>query len=211
MAASNIQAPTKKLGLENSATRAAVIEATERLIREQGFARITSRLVAAEAGIKPPLIHYYFSTMDDLYIEVFRRGVEADLERLTAAVESEDPLRAMWELSRDPIVIRFATEFMALANHNEAVRSEMTLYAEKRRAIQAEAISRDLAARGVTPKIPPMVTAVLLENITRGLMLESALGISLGHAEVEAFLEAGIDTMEVRWAAVESASERQER
>ena len=192
MAVAKTQAPTKKLGLENSATRALVIETTERLIREQGFAKITSRLVAAEAGIKPPLIHYYFSTMDDLYVEVLRSGAEADLERLTVAVESEDPLRAMWELGRDAASIRFTTEFMALANHNDAVRAEITFYAEKRRAIQAEAITRDMAARGLTPKVAPMVTAVLMENIARGLVLESALGISMGHADVEAYLDSGI-------------------
>jgi AcrR family transcriptional regulator len=196
MAAAKIQAPAKKLGLENSATRAMVIETTERLIRELGFARITSRLVAAEAGIKPPLIHYYFNSMDDLYVEVFHRGAEADLERLTAAAAADQPLRAMWTLSRDPNATRFVTEFMAIANHNDAVRAEITRYAEKRREIQAAAITRHLAARGIEPRVPPIVTAVLMENVARGLVLESALGISLGHEEVEALMEAGLRAFE---------------
>src|SRR4051794_19459132 len=92
------EAGSKKLGLESSATRTALVDATEQLLREQGFAAITSRIIAAKAGLKPQLIHYYFNSMDDLYVEVFRRGAEADFERLKLAMTAEHPIRAMWEL-----------------------------------------------------------------------------------------------------------------
>lgn len=166
-----------------------MIDATEELIRDQGFAAVTSRIVAAAVGVKPPLLYYYFESMDELFVEVFRRGAEADLERLAHAVESKDPLRAMWKLSHDPKATRFVTEFMAIANHNEPVRAEITLYAERRRKLQAKGLSRHLAARGVKPRIPPLVLAVLMENVARGQMLESALGISLGHKATEAFIQ----------------------
>jgi len=190
------KAPTKKLGLESSATRAALLEATERLIREQGFGAITSRIVAAAAGLKPQLIHYYFNSMDDLYVEVVRRGAEADLAHMTAALAGDQPLRALWQLSGDPEGSRFVTEFMALANHNDAVRAEITRYAEQKRAVQAEFVSRHLAARGVTPSIPPLVIVVLTENVARGMALESALNISLGHDEMEAFVETCLEEFE---------------
>ncbi len=195
---------TKKLGLASSATRSALVDVTETLIREQGFAAITSRILAAKAGIKPQLIHYYFNSVDDLYVEVFRRGAEADLARLTAALEADQPLRAMWKLSSDPKATRFVTEFMAIANHNETVRAEITRYAETRREVQAEVVSRHLAARGVTPRIPPMVIAVLMENVARGLVLESALSISLGHDEVEIFLEGVLQRFEESGDAIEA-------
>ena len=201
MEASKAAAPAKKLGLERSWTRASIVAATEALIREQGFAKLTSRMVAARAGLKPPLIHYYFNTMDDLYVEVFRQGAEADLARLNAALESDRPLRALWMVSCDPKSTRFIIEFMALANNNDAIRSEITLYAEKRRRFQADAIARHLAERGETPKIDPLVTAVLMENVARGLVLESALDLSLGHEEVEAFLETCLSDLEARGVA----------
>jgi AcrR family transcriptional regulator len=183
-------APEKKLGQENSATRTALVDATEQLIREQGFAAITSRIVAAKAGLKPQLIHYYFKGMDDLYVEVFRRGAEADLARLAAAVDSDQPLRTLWRVGHDPKSTRFVTEFMALANHNPAILAEITRYAGKLRELQTEALSRHLAARGLEPKVPPVVMSVLMSTVSRGMVLESALNISLGHAETEAFVEA---------------------
>jgi AcrR family transcriptional regulator len=181
---------TKKLGLESSATRMALVDATEQLLREQGFAAITSRMIAAKAALKPQLIHYYFDSMDDLYLAVFRRGAEQDLERLRAAKTEKHPLRALWKLSTDPKSARFATEFITIANHSDAVRAEISLYAKKRRELQTEIIAEQLAAHGVEPRLPPVATAMLVENVARGLLLESALDISLGHEEMTTFVEA---------------------
>jgi AcrR family transcriptional regulator len=189
-------APAKKLGLESSATRTALVDTTERLIREQGFAAITSRIIAAEAGLKPQLIHYYFKGMDDLYIEVFRRGADADLERLRAALDSNKPLQAMWKLSTDPKSARFATEFITMANHNDAVRAEIGRYAKKRRELQVEIVTRHLAARGQKPRIPPVVTAMVIESVARGRLLESALGLSLGHAELDGIVKTYLRVLE---------------
>jgi AcrR family transcriptional regulator len=45
-----------------------------------------SRRVAARAGLKPGLVHYYFRTMDDLFIALLRRRVEDSLERQAKAL-----------------------------------------------------------------------------------------------------------------------------
>lgn len=199
--------PSKKLGQKNSATRIALEDAAEQLIREQGFGPITSRIVAARAGLKPQLIHYYFNTMDDLFVAVFRRGAQADLARLAAALQTEHPLRAMWKLSSDPKSTRFITEFMALANHNAAVRAEITLYAEKRREVQAAAVSQLMGKRGLEAGVRPMVVAVVMENVMRGLVLEAALDIELGHAEMDAFIESWLEQLDpIGKAAAEPAA-----
>ncbi len=36
-------------------------------------------LDAAKTGLKPALVRYYFRTMDDLFLAVFRRGAQAKL------------------------------------------------------------------------------------------------------------------------------------
>ena len=45
-------------------------------MRDEGYAAVTSRRVAEQAGLKPQLVHYYFRTMDDLFLEMFRRGAD---------------------------------------------------------------------------------------------------------------------------------------
>src|SRR5690606_21688674 len=66
------QSSSRRIGAPDSKTRTRLLDAAERLLLREGYASVTSRRVAAEAGLKPQLVHYYFRTMDDLFLEVFR-------------------------------------------------------------------------------------------------------------------------------------------
>src|SRR5438105_6756784 len=115
---------SRRIGAEDSKTRAQLLDAAEKLLLEEGYAAVTSRRVAAKAGLKPQLVHYYFRTMDDLFVEVFRRRAEENVERLRKAVEADGSLRNLWTLNADPRGARFNTEMVALANHRKALRAE---------------------------------------------------------------------------------------
>lgn len=180
---------SRKLGAESSATRAALVDAAEQLMREEGYSAVTSRRIAARAGLKPQLVHYYFRSMDELYLAVFRRGAEESLARLNEALAQPELLRALWDFIRDRRGVSFTTEFAALAQRSEAIRAEIASYAEQFRRLQKEALERHLAARGIEPKIDPVVASVVLTSLSSVLASETALGVSLGHAETEALVE----------------------
>ena len=82
-------ASPRRIGAEDSKTRAQLLDAAELLLLEEGYAAVTSRRVAAKAGLKPQLVHYYFRTMDDLFLEVFRRRAEENLARFERAVAAD--------------------------------------------------------------------------------------------------------------------------
>ena len=67
---------TRRLGTETSETRATLLDATEQLMLDSGYAAVSSRRVAAVAGVRPALVHYYFRTMDDLFLAAFQRRAE---------------------------------------------------------------------------------------------------------------------------------------
>src|SRR5579871_4767229 len=94
-------------------------------MREEGYAAVTSRRVAAKAGLKPQLVHYYFRTMDDLFLAVIRRGAEEMRVRLAQALDSSDPICAVWEICSDTKITALTWEFMALANHRKNIRAEI--------------------------------------------------------------------------------------
>src|SRR4029450_2817569 len=131
-------ASTRRLGAQDSATRHALLDAAQRVLLEEGYAAVTSRRVAAKAGLKPQLVHYYFRTMDDLFLALVRRGAEQNLERHARARESEQPLRALWEFSNDPAGATLTMEFSALGNHRKAIRAELAAYAEQFRRLETE-------------------------------------------------------------------------
>ena len=78
-----------------SATRDALIRATAQVMLDEGYAAATSRRVAAKAGVKPALVHYYFPSMDDLFIAVLRDGAETNLMRQRQALAVDELLHAL--------------------------------------------------------------------------------------------------------------------
>ena len=184
-----VVASSRRRGVESSASRAKLIEAAAQLMTEQGYPSVTARRVARRGGLKPQLIHYYFSTMDELFIAVFRRYSEEMLVRLTQAMASGQPMNSLWRLSRDTELATLSLEFLALANRRKAVRNEVKSWVEQIRHMQTEALRNDLKLRGIKPQVEPIVAMMLLNGISQLLMLEKALGISLGHAEAQRFIE----------------------
>jgi TetR/AcrR family transcriptional regulator len=182
---------TRRIGTETSETRAALLDAAEQLMLAEGYAAVTSRRVAAQAALKPQLVHYYFRTMDDLFLAVFRRRAEQGLERQADALASSQPLWSLWELSRDPRGTALTMEFTALANHRKAIRSEIAASAERYRAEQFNGIRSVLDRYGVdTERFPPLVCTVLLTSVSRMLIIEEeTLGMTSGHAEMARFVE----------------------
>ena len=165
---------------------------------QEGYAAVTSRRVAAAAGLKPQLVHYYFRTMDDLFLALFRRRAEQGLERQARAFESEQPLWAVWELSRDPRGNALTMEFMALANHRKEIRAELAASAERYRSELRQGLEAVFERYGVRAgELPPLVCTVLLTSLSRVLVIEhETLGMTTGHAETLAFVEGLLHRLE---------------
>ena len=73
-------ASARRIGAPDAKNRGVLLDAAEELLLQEGYAAVTSRRVADAAGLKPQLVHYYFRTMEDLFLEVFRRRAEEGLE-----------------------------------------------------------------------------------------------------------------------------------
>ncbi len=188
---------TRRIGAESSASRGLLLDAALRLMVDEGYAAVTSRRVAAEAGLKPQLVHYYFRTMDELFVAVVRRGAAQNLERQARALSSPQPLRALWELNSDPTGTTLLTELAALANHRKAVRSELAVFAEQFRRQQEEALPAILERCGIGPEIvSPLAAPVILTGLTRIIGVERDLGLTTGHAELRELVERWLDTIE---------------
>ncbi|WP_082680966.1 TetR/AcrR family transcriptional regulator [Mycolicibacterium novocastrense] len=170
--------------------RQRLIEATAKIMRDEGYAAATSRRVAAEAGVKQALVYYYFPTMDDLFVEVLRAGAEASLENMRAALTDDDPLHTLWLINSDLRRTILNTEFMALANHRKVIRTELKAYAERVRDIETAAVTVALRANGVDlDDYPPVAISMLIVQIARSLCNEDAVGLTLGHDEMRDFMQ----------------------
>jgi AcrR family transcriptional regulator len=187
----------RRIGATDSKTRAQLLDAAEQLLLEEGYAAVTSRRVGAKAGLKPQLVHYYFRTMDDLFLEVFRRRADASLAHFERTVAADNSLGTLWQLNADPRGAAFMTEFVALANHRKSIRTEIARYAERSRAAQLVALTAALEASGIPPEeLPPIVGLLLMTGLSQVLSLERVLGVTAGHDDTFAFVERVIGRLE---------------
>ncbi|VEG41813.1 transcriptional regulator [Mycolicibacterium flavescens] len=185
-------------GGRESSARSALIEATAQVMLEEGYAAATSRRVAARAGVKPALVHYYFPSMDDLFLAVLREGAEANLSRQREAADADEPLHALWRLNSTHGA-RLFMEFMALANHRKDIRSEIAAYAERFGGVEERVVAAAMKAHGADVEaFPPVVMSMIVTSLARIVLLERGLGITRGHAEAEAFIERYLDRFEIK-------------
>ena len=185
---------SRRIGAKDSLTRAKLLDAAEQLMLEDGYAAVTSRQVGRTAGIGSQLVHYYFATMDDLFLEVFRRRADEGLARFERALEAKPTLRTIWSSLNDGSGSSFNLEFVALAHHRKAIRSEIASYAERFRTMQLEAISSILAERDtLADGLTPTTVLVAMAGVSQLIALERALGVNGGHDEALAFIERYLD------------------
>jgi TetR/AcrR family transcriptional regulator len=175
--------------VESSAVRATLVEAAEQLIREQGYGSVTARNLADKINLKRQIVHYYFRSMDDVFIAVIRRGADLARPRLEAALMSDEPLRTLWEINSDRAQATLSMELAALASRRPAVRAEVKRFAEEFRDLQTRVLVQHLEKRGISPELRPIVAMVLLTGLSQVLTLESAIDIDRGHAETLEFVD----------------------
>lgn len=182
-------ASNRRMGPQDSATSNALLDATERVLRDEGYAAATSRRIAAEAGVKQQLVYYYFRTMDELLLAAFRRRVERALARLRENIASDEPIQAIWKALTSTVDGKLVFEFVALANHHDGIREEVARYMAESRRMEAEAIARQFKEQGIDAgPVTPAAAAFLMYCVSLILRREAATGITEGHDDVLALM-----------------------
>ncbi len=184
-------------GLDESETRTALLDAAELLMVEHGYAAVTTRRVATQAGVNNGLVHYYFGTMDDLFLELYRRRSKRSLERMKHVLDDPQPLWAFWEQSRDASSNAIVMEFIALANHRKTIKKEIAAQSRRHRRLQLERLTTVLTGYGVDLDRSPVAALILVMSGTaRFLLLEESFNVDVGHAEAIALIEREIRALE---------------
>ena len=191
-------ATPRRVGTETSETRARLLDVTEQIMLDDGYAAVSSRRVAKDAGVTAALVHYYFGTIDDLFLAVLRRRVEQQLGRLRRVVSSsEQPLRALWEVATDTTRTGLVLEFMGLANHRKVIRSELAASSEQFRKLQLELVQPHVDRWETVPdEVGPLELLVLINAIGQNMVLERSIGMDLGHAATAALVERFLERIE---------------
>ena len=129
------------------ATEEVFLDAAERLLVEVGYAGITTRGVAVEAGANKGLVHYYFGSMENLLVRVLERFTERLIVRQRAMYAADLPFIEKWRqamryLDEDREYQKVWYELQALAWNRPELRVRVAHVDEEWRAVLAEAFEQ---------------------------------------------------------------------
>jgi AcrR family transcriptional regulator len=196
--------------VSRSETEQRFLDAAERLLIQHGYAGVTTRRLAEEAGANHGLVHYYFGSMEELLLQVLERFTSRLIERQRAMYASDIPFVERWRkameyLDEDRPYQKIWWELQAMSWNRPEFRHRISSVHAAWCDAMREAVAEALARYQIDePGMPVDGWIALIVTVNEGIILERLSGITRGHDE----LLQGID----RWlTSHEKKAERRKR
>lgn len=166
-----------------------LLEAAEHIVVDRGWRAATSRAIAAEAGLNPGLVNYYFGSKDDLLVEAYERSFarfEEPFAQALAAGSLAEAMHGVAQMVESPELAReskmlFEASLQALVD--DRLRA---LSVQKLRSFRA-VMTDKLKQEGRTKKAAAALSTVIAAAFD-GLLLHRLL-------DEETDVPAGIDEL----------------
>jgi AcrR family transcriptional regulator len=173
------------------------LDAAERLLVQVGYAGITTRRVAEEAGANKGLVHYYFGSMEKLLVRVLERFTERLIVRQRTMYAADAPFIEKWRqamryLDEDREYQKVWYELQALVWSRPELRERVAHVDEEWRAVLAEAFEQ--ARREHSIDMPLDALVALVATFNEGLILERLSGIETGHRALIDWIDAWLES-----------------
>jgi AcrR family transcriptional regulator len=170
------------------AAEEALLDAAERLLVDVGYAGITTRRLAEEAGVNHGLVHYYFASNENLLLRALERFTERLIARQRELYGADMPFVDKWRtamrflMSEDATYEKVWLELQALAWNNADLRARLVEVNAEWRAVLTDAFEEPHRALGIAMPLEALVSLVMTFNL--GIIVERLGDIDTGHAEL---------------------------
>jgi AcrR family transcriptional regulator len=183
--------------------RTALLDAAERLLIDEGHAGITTRKVAAEAGVNHGLVHYYFGSIEELLFQAMERYTARLLDRQRALYASDVPFIAKWRQAMRYIdedleagYPKIWAELHAVAWNRPQFQQRIAQVHVQWREIFGDALARakdELEFEHTSFSAEAFIALVATFNA--GLLLERLVGLDQGHRELLEAMDAWLESL----------------
>jgi len=176
-----------------AAAEEALLDAAERLLAGAGYASITTRRLATEAGVNHGLVHYYFGSNENLLVRALERFTGRLIARQRELYAADLPFADKWRtamrylVSEDVSYQKIWLELQALAWNNPGIRARLARVNAEWRAVLTEAFDQPRRELGIELPVEALVSLVMTFNL--GIMIERLGGIQTGHRELLDWIE----------------------
>jgi AcrR family transcriptional regulator len=185
-------------------TEEAFLDAAERLLIEVGYAGISTRRLAEEASANHGLVHYYFGSMENLFVRVLERYTERLITRQRAMYASNVPFIEKWRTAMGYMEDDLASgypkvwlELQALGWNRPDIRERVAGVSAEWRTVLSESFARALDEYGLERESFPLEAWVtLVYTFSLGIEADRLSGVVTGHRELLEAIDRWLQTLE---------------
>ena len=179
---------TPPAGTARASAEHALLDAAERLLCDVGYARVTTRRLAEEAGVNHGLVHYYFGSVENLLVRTLERFTETLIARQRELYELEVPFVEKWRTAMRHLVAddlayeKVWLELQALGWNDDEMRARLERVNGEWRSVITAAFERPHRELHLDIPLAALVSLVMTFNL--GMIVERLGGIETGHVEL---------------------------
>jgi AcrR family transcriptional regulator len=186
-------------------TEDAFLDAAERLLTGVGYSGITTRRLAEEAGANHGLVHYYFGSMENLFVRVLERFTERLVARQREMYARTDISGVeKWKTAMGYLESDLAAgypkiwlELQALGWNRPDIAERVAEVNREWRDVLTDAFDRMMEEYGIDREQYPLAAMVgLVMTFNEGIMVERLSGISAGHRELMEMVGRWLESLE---------------
>ena len=181
-----------------AAAEAALLDAAERLLVEVGYAKITTRRLAEEAGVNHGLVHYYFGSNENLLVRALERFTGRLIARQRELYATDIPFVEKWRTAMQYLVAEDRTyekvwlELQALGWNHPDLRDRLARVNAEWREVLTEAFAEPHRQLKIDMPLEALVSLVMAFNI--GIIVERLGGIETGHAALLGWIDSWLSS-----------------
>jgi AcrR family transcriptional regulator len=197
-----VRVAAKTVAANRMETEERFLDAAERLLVDVGYAGITTRRLAEETGANHGLVHYYFGSIEDLFLRVLERFTDRLIVRQRAMYASDAPYIAKWRaamryLDEDRPYQKIWWELQAMAWNRPELQERIArvhgAWCDAMRGAVTDAVRRyRLDHTGLSAD----AWVTLIVAVNEGIILERLSGIDRGHEALLTQIDQWLSTLE---------------
>jgi AcrR family transcriptional regulator len=170
----------------------AILDGAESLLAEVGYGAITTRKLAERAGVNHGLIHYYFGSIEEVFLQVLERYTARLTARQRELYAADIPFIDKWRTAMEHLVDsqeagyqKIWLELQAMAWNHPEMRARVGRNLGEWQTVLAPAFRDGLRELGIdTRRYPVDAIVSLVITFNEGVILERLLGVDSGHEQL---------------------------
>ena len=205
----NIKARSRaRLGITPAREEAeqAFLDAAERLLISVGYAAITTRKLAEEAGLNHGLVHYYFGSMPELLLQVLERHTDRLIKRQREMYAEDRPFIEKWRAAMGYLdddsrngYAKVWFELQAMAWNDAEMRERVARVDQAWVHVVTEAFDKAVDEYGLDRRTFPLEAVVALVGTSNlGMHLRMLSGIRTGHTALLEAIDKWLQELEAK-------------